>query len=213
MTCPIGDDPQTSGQSDEKQILACTDDDNDGSIVLTFRDQSTRPLLPSSSLHDVKTALEALTSIEEVAVETVDPNAADSLCTSAGNEFMVTFLTEHGDLPLITASTQNIITFETSEYVPGECSTSRDCLSWLTVTLTLAVCLQGIKRIWCAAAVGCVTRRRACVSASTATGRRTARDLRATSETAGTCSRSFEWRSKGVTESSCYLLKLHVIGS
>jgi len=120
MTCPVGDDPQTSGQSDERQILACTDSDNDGSIVLTFRDQSTRPLLPSSSLHDVKTALEALTSIEEVAVETVDPSAPDALCTSAGNQIMVTFLTEHGDLPPITASIQTIDHFEITEYAAGE---------------------------------------------------------------------------------------------
>lgn len=118
-TCPMGDDPLTRGQQDEQQILACTDSDDDGSIVLTFRDQSTSPLRPTASLHDVKQALEGLTSIEEVTVETVSSTGEDKLCTTGGNEILITFLTEHGNLPSIVSSVQNIDAFTVTTYVDG----------------------------------------------------------------------------------------------
>ncbi|RYH20346.1 hypothetical protein EON65_23695 [archaeon] len=118
-TCPTGDDPLTRGQYDEQQILSCTDSDAEGSIVLTFRDAVTTPLLPTATTQQVKRALEALTTIEEVVVETVDPSATDSLCTTSGNQFIITFLTERGNLPMITSVMQNIDSFTITEYAAG----------------------------------------------------------------------------------------------
>lgn len=119
MTCPLGDDPLSTGQADEQQIMSCVDGDADGSIVFTFREAVTAPLLPTATVAQVKAALQALTTIEEVAVETVSPTATDSLCTPGGNQFMISFLTEHGDLPMITATVQNIDNFNVTQYMPG----------------------------------------------------------------------------------------------
>eukprot|EP01031_Cornospumella_fuschlensis_P038456 gene38456-46739_t len=118
-SCPTGDDPLTKGQYDEQQILSCTDSDAEGSIVLTFRDAVTVPLRPTATTQQVKRALEALTTIEEVVVETVDPAATDSLCTAAGNQFSITFLTEHGNLPMITPAVQHIDAFSIDQYAAG----------------------------------------------------------------------------------------------
>eukprot|EP00981_Chlorochromonas_danica_P010283 scaffold3079_cov187-Ochromonas_danica.AAC.10 len=87
MVCPTGDDPLTTGQSNEQQILSCTADVNGGgSIVLTFREQSTTTLLPSATTAQVQAALEALSSIEVVSVETVNAGATDSLCLAADGQ-------------------------------------------------------------------------------------------------------------------------------
>jgi len=126
-TCPYGDDPLTTGQNDEQQILSCTDGDVTGTIVLTFRQQTAAPLQASATVAEVQAALQALTTIGTISVETVLPTAADSLCLVGGNQFLITFKTDHGDLPSITYQTLNIDTFGVSTYVTGnkeniECS-------------------------------------------------------------------------------------------
>jgi hypothetical protein len=129
-TCPFGDDPNTRAQLDEQQKISCSDTDSVGNIVLTFRQQTTASLSPTSSTADVKAALEALSSVGRVNVETYEADASDTLCIndgSPGNAFIVTFLTEHGDVPLVQAVTQYVTSFTISESVKGtkeslECS-------------------------------------------------------------------------------------------
>jgi hypothetical protein len=125
--CPYGDNPDTQGQLDEEQILSCTDDGQDGSIVFTFRQQVSVPVSPTATTADVKAALEALSTVLEVAVDVYTPGNEDSLCTVGGNQFLITFLTEHADLPMIQYVAQNIDTFDISQYQAGnkenwECS-------------------------------------------------------------------------------------------
>lgn len=127
FTCPYGDDPDTTGQSDEQQILSCTDADLAGNIVLTFRQHSTTTISPTATVADVKSALEALDSIGTVSVDVYEDDADDSLCLASGNQFIITFLTEHDNLPMIQLATENIDTFAITQYLAGtkeniECS-------------------------------------------------------------------------------------------
>lgn len=129
-TCPYGDDPDTTSQVDERQLITCSDADAVGNIVLTFRQQTTAPIDVMATTAEVKDALEALSSVGKVTVEITDDNADNSLCQNggtAGNSFTVTFLTEHADLPMIQFVTQYVDEFTISEYVKGtkeniECS-------------------------------------------------------------------------------------------
>ena len=43
----------------------------------------------------------------------------DLLCTAGGNQFMVTFLTEHGDLPMLQFATENVDSFSVTQYLAG----------------------------------------------------------------------------------------------
>lgn len=118
--CPHGDDPYSTHQLDEKQVISCQDANQLGNIILTFRQQATSIISPTATVNDVKAALEALSTINEVAVETYITGAEDQLCTVAGNQFVITFLTEHGDLPDIQIFTEDIDTFAGAELAKGE---------------------------------------------------------------------------------------------
>lgn len=121
--CPHADDPDTYGQRDEQQLIKCADADRSGNIVLTFRQYSTTPLAPNSTSADVRTALELLPSVGEVSVEPFGPSDIDRICQPAGNQLIVTFKTEHGDLPLIQFAVENIDGvsdfFNIVEHLPG----------------------------------------------------------------------------------------------
>ena len=104
-SCPTGDNPDTDDptQVDEQQNLACVDENGAGSVVLDYKGQLTTSISVDATAIDVRDALEALSNIRYVTVT----NATDSqmLCdttANGGGGFTVTFLTEHGDLPLIS---------------------------------------------------------------------------------------------------------------
>lgn len=127
LVCPHGDDPDSYDQRDEQQIISCTDSDFTGNIVLTFRQHSTTPLSPNSTSAEVRAALEALDSIGEVSVVPLVDGATDHLCLQTGGQFIVTFKTEHGDLPMVQFAVENVNTFDITQYLPGtkenlECS-------------------------------------------------------------------------------------------
>ena len=119
LVCPHADDPDTYDQRDEQQIISCKDADNSGNIVLTFRQHSTTPLSPTSTSAEVRKALEALDSIGQVSVVPLVDGSPDTLCTPAGNQFIVTFKTEHGNLPMIQDAAEQVDTFHITEYLPG----------------------------------------------------------------------------------------------
>eukprot|EP00600_Ochromonadales_sp_CCMP1393_P012517 CAMPEP_0175005256 /NCGR_PEP_ID=MMETSP0005-20121125/5212_1 /TAXON_ID=420556 /ORGANISM="Ochromonas sp., Strain CCMP1393" /LENGTH=585 /DNA_ID=CAMNT_0016260481 /DNA_START=285 /DNA_END=2043 /DNA_ORIENTATION=+ len=121
LVCPHGDDPDTYHQTDEQQIISCTDSDLVGNIVLTFRQHSTSVTLsPTSTTAEVAAALNALESIGEVTVETYVDGADDSLCLVTGNQLIITFLTEHGDLPMLQYAVENVDTLEITQYSAGD---------------------------------------------------------------------------------------------
>jgi hypothetical protein len=77
----------------------------------------------------LKAALEALPSVGYVSVEPKDTSLADQMClVNAQQEFVVTFLTTHGDLPMIQISNNvGITTLRIAELRAGtkenlECS-------------------------------------------------------------------------------------------
>eukprot|EP01038_Epipyxis_sp_PR26KG_P010435 gene10435-14018_t len=119
--CPYGDDPDTRNQLDEKQIISCTDSDGSGNIVLKFREQSTASISPTATTAEVKSAIESLSTIGEVAVEVYEDDDSDQLCTSSGviNQFVITFLTDHSDLPLIQITSQDVDSIDIKQYVAG----------------------------------------------------------------------------------------------
>ncbi|RLN37966.1 hypothetical protein BBJ28_00024323 [Nothophytophthora sp. Chile5] len=97
--CPTGDDPLTTGQANEVQLLRCTCTSCTGSFALSFRGRVTSNLLGSSATpSDLKAALEALDNVYGVTV-TVDSGTV--LCSSSGSVTSITFTNNPGNLPLL----------------------------------------------------------------------------------------------------------------
>lgn len=112
LYCPTGDDPSTSGESEE-QTVTC--DATGGSFTLTFRRETTGDIDYDATEEEVKSALEALSTIGTVSVEFSSGSAA---CASGGIDIVITFLTELGDLPLLTATSS--LTGGAATVVPDE---------------------------------------------------------------------------------------------
>ena len=116
--CVHGDDPMTTGQPDEVQLLRCDIDPTDPNyagpqLTLSFRGAITRPISPSASPSDLKNYLEELPTIG--IVEVIYTSGGTTLCDASfngagsnpntqpvgSNIVMIRFLSEHGDLPLL----------------------------------------------------------------------------------------------------------------
>merc|ERR1719359_511854 len=133
-SCLNGDDPNSTGQLDEIQSLSCINPSNvAGTLILTFRGASTEPISSTATAEEVKTVLELLPTITSVSVEVTGIGTANSICTPTGdNEMYVSFLTEHGDLPLLEVTKQDIQAFLIAEVTKGnkeniECSGRGKC--------------------------------------------------------------------------------------
>lgn len=117
--CPVGDDPDTEGQVDERQRLTCTHK-GAGSFNLEFRGERAAAVTTAATTAEVKAVLEALDGIEEVRVELEDLSSGigDRICPAADyvaaqgevvqNTFIITFLTEHGDIPELSLTLSGI---------------------------------------------------------------------------------------------------------
>lgn len=100
-TCPLGDDPATYDDVQEVQAIQCTA--VDGTMTLTFRQKTTSAISFDATASQVKTALEALTTIDSVDVEYT---TGTTLCTSDGtNTATVKFFVPSGDVPPMTFDT------------------------------------------------------------------------------------------------------------
>lgn len=96
ILCPRGDDPVTSGQVDEIQVLECTA--TGGSFQLSFRSAQTSLIPFDAAEVDIEAALESLVTIDDVQVEYTSGTVACS-DQSTPHYILVTFLTNHADLP------------------------------------------------------------------------------------------------------------------
>lgn len=119
-SCPTGDDPLTTFQADERQLIKCTSSTGLGSLVFTFRQQSGIQIGAQTTLEDVQSMLENIPTVGKVIVENLDSSNPDSLCTTTDSVgVLVTFLETHGDLPMLTASTIGIDSIAITEYYKG----------------------------------------------------------------------------------------------
>merc|ERR1712146_818096 len=89
--------------------------------------KTTTTISPQATKAEVKALLETLATTGTVHVDVVTEGNPDSLCTASGNQFSVTFATEHGDLPLLKTTVQNIDSILVTEDEKGtkemiECS-------------------------------------------------------------------------------------------
>eukprot|EP01029_Cantina_marsupialis_P032301 TRINITY_DN9728_c0_g1_i1.p1 TRINITY_DN9728_c0_g1~~TRINITY_DN9728_c0_g1_i1.p1 ORF type:complete len:668 (-),score=245.26 TRINITY_DN9728_c0_g1_i1:220-2223(-) len=101
-SCPTGDDPRTYEQVDEVQVMQCMIADGQ-TFTLTFRDQTTGNIDATATAAEMKAAIELLTTVGTVSVELEDTKT--QVCEASGaTHAMITFMTEHGDLPDMTAT-------------------------------------------------------------------------------------------------------------
>ena len=117
--CPLGDDPMTTGQVDEVQLLRCDIDPADpayagAQFTLEFRGAITRAFAPTVSAYDLQALLQELPTVHAV---TVAYSRGSTFCDASyasapalnplrqpasSNSVSLTFLTEHGALPRVT---------------------------------------------------------------------------------------------------------------
>lgn len=110
--CPLGDDPNTWGQSNELQLLVCLA--SGGAFTLAFREATTRRLPVNATADMLERALEALPTIGTVSVlfrgEADDAGTPPGACVDhtaanwAINVVEIQFETEHGDVPKLVAN-------------------------------------------------------------------------------------------------------------
>ena len=117
----------TLQQLDEMQIISCQSATTAGSFVLKYKEQLSPPISAAATTADVMWAIESIVGIKVVAVDIVLTGNPNQLCTTSGNQFSVTFLTEHGALPLMTLTSQFIDQILITQQVQGtkewdECS-------------------------------------------------------------------------------------------
>ena len=133
MSCPTGDDPYTTDQSDEIQTLNC--DATSGTLTLTFRGETTSYVQYNDNLATLKSKLESLSTITGVNVQSND--GSDSVCVGGGTTNVdIRFTHQFGDLPLITLDTSSLSGFSTTPTVTestkgtkeeAECSNRGHC--------------------------------------------------------------------------------------
>ncbi|KDO22849.1 hypothetical protein SPRG_11986 [Saprolegnia parasitica CBS 223.65] len=97
-TCPVGDDPLTTGQSPEVQLLNCLCNGCTGYFALYYEGFLTANIAPSATATQLTNALLALTSIHGIAVTL---SSGTTVCSTTGTTASITFTNNGGDLPLI----------------------------------------------------------------------------------------------------------------
>jgi len=113
--CPRGDDPLTGttadpdgSQSNERQLLRCRA--TGGTFTLTFRGETTEPISYGASVAEFQESFEKLTTISsqfgEQATEILF--ADDEACTASGNQVVIEFKQDFGDVPLVLADSSRL---------------------------------------------------------------------------------------------------------
>ena len=92
--CPLGDDPLTTGQTDEVQHVVCTCDGCSGTWTFSYRGETTVAIAYNADSTAVATAINALSTITAVTVAF----SGSVACENPGNLITVTFTNDPGDL-------------------------------------------------------------------------------------------------------------------
>ena len=109
-TCVKGDDPMSSGQVDETQVLDCKCEDTcSGSFTLTFEDHTTADIAYDANLAALDAAIElAWKTLDDLGagkVTTTFTGGESVVCTASGVSTTLVFQTRHGaHIPAITVT-------------------------------------------------------------------------------------------------------------
>ena len=99
--CPKGDDPGSSDQVNEIQLIQCAA--TSGTFTVTFREHATAAIAYNANAADIKAALEALDTIVDVTVAVYDNGGSTAgstvACDSNGQTIKITFNKNPGNLP------------------------------------------------------------------------------------------------------------------
>lgn len=127
LKCPSGDDPMTTGQSNEVQEIYCLCPGTcSGSFRVKFRGMISPSIAFDADETALKTAIEKLKSVDEVTVAL--QNGETQICSASGTSALVTFLTQSGNLPSMSivrnavSSTGGAVTLEVREGGSGQSS-------------------------------------------------------------------------------------------
>jgi hypothetical protein len=105
--CLKGDDPLTTGQVNEVQVVKCTCANGcSGAFYLGFRGQTTGAISFAATAAQLEAALEALSTVDQVSVTLTGGSA---VCGASGVEAAVTFLTESGDVPTLRVAGSTLV--------------------------------------------------------------------------------------------------------
>lgn len=95
--CPFGDDPYTRNQKNHARVFKCTG--ASGTFTVTFRGATTLAVNSYDTAAQLKEKLEAISTIDSVAV-TFSSSTAGAVCTSDGSNIVtITFLSQTGGSP------------------------------------------------------------------------------------------------------------------
>jgi hypothetical protein len=106
--CPRGDNPSTRNDANEVQKIQCTA--AGGHFYLTFRENTTLAIGYNDPRALLAWKLEQLYTVHQVSVQYLQSDGVTAstdnvLCTTDGSNYAhIEFETEHGDLPLMTAT-------------------------------------------------------------------------------------------------------------
>ncbi|GBG28286.1 Multiple epidermal growth factor-like domains protein 10 [Hondaea fermentalgiana] len=128
LSCPYGDNPQTTGQVNEVQTMTCIA--TAGTFQVSFRQDFSADIPYDATVAQFRAYLQALYSINEVAVSF---DSGSTVCSSGAGTVSTLSFKVPGDLPLLTADTTQLtgsISFEesvqgTTEFI--ECSGQGTC--------------------------------------------------------------------------------------
>jgi len=93
----------TTLQNFETQTITCAA--NGGSFTITFRQETTEPISYSATAANVETAIEELSSVDDVIVTYSTGSVA---CSASGVGIQIQFISELGDLPSITTDVTSL---------------------------------------------------------------------------------------------------------
>ena len=136
--CPYGYDKRLADSANssiadpaaislEVQSMTCSA--SSGTFSLTFRGQTTSDIAYDATATELETALESLSTIGDVTIKVSNTNTGTAVCDSGANSLNITFNTELGEVPLLTAS-NGLVRFSEEVASGGalfECSGRGDC--------------------------------------------------------------------------------------
>ena len=119
-SCPTGDDPLTTSQQNEVQLLECQA--TDGTFTLSFMGHTTKPISVHASAIQFTDALNQLTTLTKSATSSSSILVSwlpgeTTACTETGNDIQIEFLQNFGDLPLLVPD-GSLLTHSTADNSP-----------------------------------------------------------------------------------------------